>query len=132
MNALHWAAHGLYSLKVLKSGILMLSRLPHVASHVINLTGGKTLFPLHLHRLSYTFGLQGPCISTDTACSSSLVSMHLAHKGLLAGDSTAAVAAGVNLLLSSTTTVAICQLQALSPVGRCRSGSPQSELFIWP
>ena len=31
-------------------------------------------------RLSYTFGLTGPCISTDTACSSSLVSTHLAHK----------------------------------------------------
>ena len=31
-------------------------------------------------RVSYTFGLTGPCISTDTACSSSLVSTHLAHK----------------------------------------------------
>ena len=31
-------------------------------------------------RLSYTFGLTGPCVSTDTACSSSLVSAHLAHK----------------------------------------------------
>ena len=32
-------------------------------------------------RLSYTFGLTGPCMSTDTACSSSLVATHLAHKG---------------------------------------------------
>ncbi len=31
-------------------------------------------------RLSYTFGLTGPCVSTDTACSSSLVAAHLAHK----------------------------------------------------
>lgn len=31
-------------------------------------------------RLSYTFGLTGPSVSTDTACSSSLVSTHLAHK----------------------------------------------------
>ena len=31
-------------------------------------------------RLSYTFGLTGPCVSTDTACSSSLVATHLAHK----------------------------------------------------
>lgn len=32
-------------------------------------------------RLSYTFGLAGPCIITDTACSSSLVATHLAHTG---------------------------------------------------
>lgn len=31
-------------------------------------------------RVSYAFGLQGPCISTDTACSSSLVAVDLAHK----------------------------------------------------
>ena len=31
-------------------------------------------------RLSFTFGLSGPSVSTDTACSSSLVATHLAHK----------------------------------------------------
>ena len=31
-------------------------------------------------RVSYAFGLQGPCVSTDTACSSSLVAVDLAHK----------------------------------------------------
>ena len=31
-------------------------------------------------RVSYTFGLAGPCISTDTACSSSLVALHLANQ----------------------------------------------------
>lgn len=46
---------------------------------------------------------------------------HLGHRGILAGESTAAVAAGVNAMLSATTTAAICQLQALSPVGRCKT-----------
>ncbi|KAK9803914.1 hypothetical protein WJX72_004698 [[Myrmecia] bisecta] len=72
-------------------------------------------------RVSYTFGLTGPCVSTDTACSSSLVATHMAHKGLLARESSAAVAGGVNTMISSLTTVAICQLQALSPGGRCKS-----------
>ncbi len=31
-------------------------------------------------RVSYTFGLSGPSISTDTACSSSLVAVDMAHK----------------------------------------------------
>ena len=31
-------------------------------------------------RVSYTFGLTGPSVSTDTACSSSMVAAHLAHK----------------------------------------------------
>lgn len=56
-------------------------------------------------------GHAGPCISTDTACSSSLVATHLAHKGLLLGESSAAVASGSNIMLSASTTAAICQLQ---------------------
>ena len=63
----------------------------------------------------------GPSISTDTACSSSLVATHLAHKGLLEAETTGAVAGGTNIMLSPITTVAICQLQALSVEGRCKS-----------
>lgn len=72
-------------------------------------------------RLSYTFGMTGPCVSTDTACSSSLVATHLAHSGLSLGETSLAVAAGSNVMLHCGTTNAICQLQALSPVGRCRT-----------
>ncbi|KFM27283.1 Erythronolide synthase, modules 1 and 2 [Auxenochlorella protothecoides] len=72
-------------------------------------------------RLSYVFGLTGPCISTHTACSSSLVSTHLAHTGLLGGEAELATTAGVFLMLLPGTATGISQLGALSPVGRCRS-----------
>ena len=42
---------------------------------------GNTL-PFLVGRVSYTFGLGGPCVSTDTACSSSLVATHLGHNGV--------------------------------------------------
>lgn len=68
--------------------------------------------PYMVGRLSYTFGLIGPCVSTDTACSSSLVAMHLAHKAILNNDTQAAVVGGINIMLLGGTTAGICQLQA--------------------
>jgi 3-oxoacyl-(acyl-carrier-protein) synthase/acyl carrier protein len=77
--------------------------------------------PYMVGRLSYTFGFSGPCISTDTACSSALVSAHLAHTALHNYECASAMAAGTNVMLLADTTAAICQLQALSPVGRCKT-----------
>lgn len=62
-------------------------------------------------RVSYTFGLTGPCISTHTACSSSLVSTHLAAQGLKQGECKAATSAGIFLILLRGTMAGICQLQ---------------------
>lgn len=42
-------------------------------------------------------------------------------QGLRSGETKAAVAGGVNIMLAATTTARICLLQALSQVGRCRS-----------
>ncbi len=50
-----------------------------------------------------------------------MVATHLAHRALLLEECNAAVSTGSNIMLSAGTTAAICQLQALSPVGRCRS-----------
>lgn len=54
-------------------------------------------------RISYVFGLTGPCLAIDTACSSGLVAVANAHNSLMLGVSSAALAGGVNLLLSPAT-----------------------------
>ena len=72
-------------------------------------------------RLSYFFGLQGPCMAVDSACSSSLVAVHLACQSLRSGECTVALAGGVNLILTPDAHVALSQIQALSPDGRCKT-----------
>jgi len=77
--------------------------------------------PYQSGRVAYSYGFQGPCIGIDTACSSSLIATHSAHRGIIGGEAFAAIASGINALLWHETTVGICQLQALSPDGRCKS-----------
>ncbi|XXY48825.1 SDR family NAD(P)-dependent oxidoreductase [Sorangium sp. So ce269] len=82
-------------------------------------TGNDTSFAAG--RLSYVLRLQGPALSVNTACSSSLVAVHLACQSLRAGECDLALAGGVSLLLSPTTSVYLSQLRALAPDGRCKT-----------
>jgi acyl transferase domain-containing protein/acyl carrier protein len=72
-------------------------------------------------RLSYTLGLQGPSMAVDTACSSSLVALHLACQSLRSGESSMALAAGVNLIFSPEVTLSACKARMLAPDGRCKT-----------
>ncbi|MBI5768908.1 MAG: thioester reductase domain-containing protein [Verrucomicrobia bacterium] len=72
-------------------------------------------------RLAYTLGLRGPALVTDTACSSSLVALHQACASLRAGECSAAIAAGVNLLLAPEPTIALSRARMLAPDGRCKT-----------
>ncbi len=72
-------------------------------------------------RLSYFFGLRGPSLTLDTACSSSLVAIHLACQSLRTGESTLALAAGVNLILAPDNSVAVARARMLAPDGRCKT-----------
>ncbi|KAK0618512.1 hypothetical protein B0T17DRAFT_592263 [Bombardia bombarda] len=72
------------------------------------------------NRVSYVFDWHGPSVNMDTACSSSLVALHQAVQALRNGESTLAVAAGVNLILGPEMFIMESKLHMLSPTGRCR------------
>ncbi|KAI2770922.1 hypothetical protein CBS147339_8237 [Penicillium roqueforti] len=73
------------------------------------------------NRLSYFFDLKGPCVTVDTACSGSLVALHLACQSLQTGDSSIAIAAGVNLILSHEFMSTMSMMKFLSSDGRCHT-----------
>ncbi|MGX1372401.1 phthiocerol/phenolphthiocerol synthesis type-I polyketide synthase A [Streptomyces canus] len=78
-------------------------------------------------RLAYVLDTRGPSMAVDTACSSSLVAVHHACVSLRTGESDTAIAAGVNLLLSPTVTMAFRRAGALAPDGRCKPFSPDAD-----
>ncbi|MEU0075659.1 type I polyketide synthase [Streptomyces sp. NPDC006332] len=78
-------------------------------------------------RLSYVLDTRGPSMAVDTACSSSLVAVHHACVSLRTGESDTAIAAGVNLLLSPTITLAFQRAGALAPDGRCKPFSAAAD-----
>ncbi|MEJ1962673.1 MAG: SDR family NAD(P)-dependent oxidoreductase [Gammaproteobacteria bacterium] len=72
------------------------------------------------NRISYLFDFRGPSLAVDTACSSSLVAIHLACQSLRRGESTVALAGGVNLILTPTITINFSMGGGTSPDGRCK------------
>lgn len=73
------------------------------------------------NRVSFALDLRGPSMSVDTACSSGSLAIHLAAESLRRGDSDAALAGGVNAIITPEVTIAFSNAQMLSPEGRCRS-----------
>jgi acyl transferase domain-containing protein len=71
------------------------------------------------NRVSHLLGFRGPSLTVDCGQSSSLVSVQLACESLRRGESTVALAGGVNLNLLAETTAAIGRFGALSSDGRC-------------
>jgi acyl transferase domain-containing protein/acyl carrier protein len=80
-------------------------------------------------RIAYFLGLQGPALSVDTACSSSLVALHLACRSLRGGESRIALAAGVNVMCSPETTIALSKAHMLAPDGRCKTFDASADGF---
>ncbi|WP_433498361.1 SDR family NAD(P)-dependent oxidoreductase [Sphaerimonospora sp. CA-214678] len=73
------------------------------------------------NRVSYTLNLHGPSMAVDTACSSSLTAVHLAVESIRRGESTMALAGGVNVTVHPQKYLQLAQGKFLSADGRCRS-----------
>lgn len=81
-------------------------------------------------RLSFTLGFQGPAVAVDTACSSSLVAIHAACQSLRLGESTFAVAGGVNVMCSAETSMALSRSHMMAPDGRCKTFDDAADGFV--
>ena len=79
---------------------------------------GSTL-SIASNRLSYMLDLTGPSMSIDTACSSSLVAVWSACRSIWAGTCDAALAGGVNALITPNASVGFSRASMLSPSGQC-------------
>lgn len=81
-------------------------------------------------RLSYFLGIRGPSVTIDTACSSSLVAIHHAVGSLRRGESSMALAGGVNLVLGPDVTIALSKARMMAPDGRCKAFDASADGFV--
>jgi acyl transferase domain-containing protein len=91
------------------------------------LTG--TLHSVVANRLSYLLDLRGPSLSLDTACSSSLVAIHLACQSLRFGETDAALAGGVSLMIAPQVMVALTKVGFIAADGRCKTFDAAADGF---
>ncbi|WP_407685385.1 polyketide synthase Pks13 [Mycobacterium sp. HUMS_1102779] len=99
------------------------------SAHPYAITGTAT--SIIANRVSYFYDFRGPSVALDTACSSSLVAVHQAVQALRNGECDAAVAGGVNALITPAVTLGFDEIGAvLSPDGRIKSFSSDANGYI--
>lgn len=99
-------------------------------AHIDVYTNTGTALSIAANRISYCFDLLGPSAAVDTACSSSLVAVHLACQSLWRGESSLALAGGVNVLICPDGYVGFSKMSMLSPDGRCRAFDARANGFV--
>lgn len=78
-------------------------------------------------RVSFAFDLRGPSLTVDTGCSASSIATHLACQSLWLGESTLALAGGVNLVLDPWQGISFSQSGMLSADGQCKAFSARAD-----
>ncbi|MDR3569718.1 MAG: type I polyketide synthase [Syntrophobacteraceae bacterium] len=82
------------------------------------------------NRLSFFFDLHGPSMSVDTACSSSLAAFHLACRAIASGETTQALAGGINLHLHPYGFIIFSKASMLSKSGQSRPFDAQADGYV--
>ncbi|MFE7874159.1 beta-ketoacyl synthase N-terminal-like domain-containing protein, partial [Micromonospora humida] len=82
------------------------------------------------NRVSHFLGLRGPSTTVDSAQSSSLVAVYQACEGLRRGESTTAIAGGVNIAIRAETTLGAARFGGLSPDGRCHTFDERANGYV--
>src|SRR4029453_1198098 len=82
------------------------------------------------NRLSHRLDLRGPSLAIDTACSSSLVALDAACTALLTGTCDAALAGGVNVMLTPDVTITFSRASMLSPDGHCKAFDARANGYV--
>ena len=81
-------------------------------------------------RVAFTLGLEGPATAVDTACSSSLVAVHHAIVSLERGEVDLALAGGVNVILTASSTRLFEEAGVVSPDGRCKTFDARANGYV--
>ncbi|KAF1353024.1 6-methyl salicylic acid synthase [Lizonia empirigonia] len=96
---------------------LLLEDLPNVEHNM----GIGTAYCGVPNRISYHLNLTGPSTAVDAACASGLVSIHHGVQAILLGESSIAIAGGVQAMSAPGMVRVLDKAGAVSPEGRCRS-----------
>ncbi|KAF2470531.1 polyketide synthase PksD [Lindgomyces ingoldianus] len=89
--------------------------------HAAQMVATATSPSIQANRISWYFDLRGPSIHVNTACSSSMITVDLACQSLRSGQSSMALLASANSLLSPEWSLYMSNMNFLSPDSRCYS-----------
>lgn len=82
------------------------------------------------NRISYVYDFRGPSVAVDTACSSALVAFHQACQAIRSGETSQALAGGINLHLHPYGFISFSKATMLSKTGRCHVFDASADGYV--